>query len=98
MAAKKKRKNILVRLFAGAFLLYTVVSMVQLSLQIHYKKEEKKLLETQIAAKLEDNEALASLLDSVSSEEYIEKIARDRLGYVSAGERVFVPVTGDSEE
>lgn len=98
MAAKKKRRNLLVRFVAGAFLLYTVVSMVQLQLQIHDKKEEKKLLETQIATKLEDNEALTSLLDSVSSEEYIEKIARDRLGYVSAGERVFVPINGDSEE
>ena len=45
--------------------------------------------ETQI----EENDRLQEIVDSEDKSEYIEKIAREKLGFIMPGEKVFYDVT-----
>lgn len=91
MKKKKKRRNsvILVLLLlavAGTF----AVRLVQL--QIGIREQEQKLSNLQAAyvQQQQDNDALRKKLDNADEAQYIERIARDSLGLIKPGEKVYV--------
>ena len=50
-------------------------------------------LQAKVEQQTNENKELQQLLDSGMDRAYIEKIAREKLGYVSPRERVFVDIT-----
>jgi cell division protein FtsL len=56
------------------------------------KNNEMKNIEAKITGENKQNETLKKQKDTMNSDEYIEKIAREKLGMVKPGERVFVDV------
>jgi len=74
---------------AAAFNFYQNMSrMSQLENQI----EE---IEAQIVQAEAENEKLKTQLENSDSNEYIEEIAREKLGLVKPGEKMFIPVEED---
>lgn len=90
MKKKKKRRNsvILVLLLfavAGTF----AVRLVQL--QIGIREQRQALDNLQVAyEQQEDNNVLRKKLDNADEAQYIERVARDSLGLIKPGEKVYV--------
>ncbi|GAE87206.1 cell division protein DivIC [Acetivibrio straminisolvens JCM 21531] len=59
---------------------------------IHSQRQQLKQIQENIEQEKELNEKLLRQKEEVASEKYNEKIARESLGMVKNGERVFVDV------
>lgn len=95
---KRTKKKTKALLFKAALVLLTVFVVFQLiSLQSSISKKQQQLvsLETQVSELSSENEQMQQQLDQGVTEEYIESVAREQLGYVSPFERVFVDVAGE---
>ena len=88
---------ILIALVAVAFLIYSMVSIIDIQSQIRERKAELDELKEQITVQEIKNEDIQALYDSTGSDfsALAEQIARDDLDYIKEGERVFVNVAGD---
>ena len=92
-ANKKSSKSFILTLAVIAFIGYFVISLVSLQIEIRDKSQEVENAK-QIAAEKElENEELAGFLADGDESAYIEKIARDVLGYVLPGERVYYDIS-----
>lgn len=91
MKQKRKRKNsvILVLLLlavAGTF----AVRLVQLQIGIREQEQALDHLNAAYVQQQQDNDALRKKLDNADEAQYIERVARDRLGLIKPGEKVYV--------
>ncbi len=89
-----KKKHGLVTLFAysaGALLLgYIVFSIISTNLQINNYRSEYDNLTSEIASVKDSNEEIQRYLEEDADlDEYIERIARDKLDYANPDERVY---------
>ena len=60
--------------------------------QLTAAKAQEQQLRTQVQLQQQENDALQKSIDQGGSQEEMERIARDELGLVSPGERVFVDI------
>ncbi|WP_416201024.1 MAG: Septum formation initiator [Thermocaproicibacter melissae] len=90
---QKPRKSILLRVAIVAFAIYAIMLLVQQQAEINAKKQELASVEQQIKIQEIKNDDLRNALGSGQSD-YIEKAARESLGYSKPGERVFVNIAG----
>ena len=72
-----------------AYLSFNLVSQQQL---IETRNAELAAVEAKIAAENKRTETLLKEKDMLMSDESLEKIAREKLGMVKSGERVFVDI------
>lgn len=96
--SKRNAKNIVVMVIALAIILAVVIGFVRMLViqqgQIHRQSEQIKNLEMEIQAEKERLEAIEEEQSQVSTDEYIEGVARDKLGMTDPDEKVFVDVSG----
>ena len=96
MARQKKQPRLRVRasLFTKVLILVLLVGigwqLVRLRDQVEAAEAEKARLETQIQAQQQENDALAADIAEGNTQEKMEEIARETLGLVYPGERVFI--------
>ena len=91
----KKRKSVLLRLILLLFSVYIVVSLGNLQIElINSRKELESLTAEQTEKSIKVNE-LVTLLDNGTEADFIEKAARERLGYVYADEQVYIDLSGN---
>ncbi len=94
---KRKGRYVLLYLAIIGFAFYAVITIINQSVQISDKKSELLELQQQINV----IEIQTQYLEKVQSyegdelSEYIEKIAKEELSYISEGERIFINVAGD---
>ncbi len=72
-----------------AFFIYSVVTFASQTNQI---KENKAIIEAtdeQLAAEKQRSALLDEEVSKIGSDEYVEKQARDKLGYVKSNEKIF---------
>lgn len=91
MAVQKKKCWWLVPLMA-VVLIYAAITFAAQSNNLYEINLEIKQLEEKIAREEEVKQELLKMRDEISSDESIEKIAREKLGMVKDGERVFVDI------
>ncbi len=72
---------------------YFAISLINVHMQINDRKNEVKELDSEYEEQLADNKELSRVIDGGDKEEYIERIAREKLGYVMPGERVYYNIT-----
>ena len=60
--------------------------------QLTAAKAQEQQLRQQVQTQQQENDALQKSIDQGGSQEEMERIARDELGLVSPGERVFVDI------
>lgn len=94
---RKRGRHILIYLAIIGFVFYAVITIINQNVQIADKKSELTDLQQQISVV----EIQSDYLEKVENYEgddlksYIEKIAKDELGYVGDGERIFINVAGE---
>ena len=89
---KKKRKLRYLLLYVAAigFAFYAVITIINQNVRIAEKRAELSELQQQInVVEIQSNYKGQELSD------YMEKIAKEELGYVGEGERIFINVAGD---
>lgn len=99
MSSKTKKKNQeknglfskpLRAIFTIAAICVFAVIVVQYQGEISRRKTENAILEQKIIAQEMQNQKIQAEIDACDDAEYIERVAREKYGYVMAGETVFV--------
>ena len=90
---------VLIALVVVAFLIYSMISIINIKSQIRERRAQLDELNEQITVQEIKNEEIQKLYDSTGKDSdfstLAEQIARDDLDYIKEGERVFVNVAGD---
>ena len=92
MAKPHKRHSGAGVLFGALVLLLLVAlgwQLHRLQGQVADAQAQQEALQMQVAQKQQENDALQQDIDQGGSQEQMEQIARDELGLVSPGEKVF---------
>ena len=94
---KHRLRYILLCLVAIGFVFYAVITIIDQSVKISEKKAELSELQQQINVVEIESNYLEKVQNYQGDElaEYMEKIAKEDLGYVGDGERIFINVAGD---
>jgi len=92
---KKKTKNVnpLAYIFVLLFAVYTVYSLISLQTSIKAKELEAATLQANIDSQKTYNSSVQDLLAAENDDAYVADIARDMLGYVMPGDKVFVDIS-----
>ncbi len=90
MAIRKTKKSWWLTPLLAVVLIYAAFTFTAQSNELYILNLEIKQLEQKIAKEEEEKQRLMKERDEISSDESIEKIAREKLGMVKDGERVFV--------
>ena len=91
-AAKKKRKASLVSLMLVVLIVVAGVELVRVYGRLQEAKNQQETVSQQLLQQQQENEALKSDLDKADDQEFIKGLARDQLGLVEDGERIFYDV------
>ena len=87
---KKKKKLGMVHLFMIAFVSYFVYTFAQQQIQINKYDSQIEMYSDDIKNKQKLTEYYNSQKNNTNTDEYIENIARESLGYVKPYEKIFV--------
>lgn len=83
-------KRLTVSVAAFAFCAYFVCVTIGQQHTINIKRKEINELNSKIVSARQETERLASEFESVNEPEYLERIAREKLGLVQPNERVYI--------
>lgn len=92
---QRKRRYILLYLAIIGFAFYAVITIVNQNVQIADKKAELNELQQQINVVEIQTQYIKNVQGYKGKElsDYMEKIAKERFGYIGEGERIFFNVT-----
>ncbi len=90
---KKNSRSFFLTLAVIAVMGYFVISLISLQIEIRDKSKEVEDAKAQYEEIQLENEELESFLADGDESAYIERIARDVLGYVLPGERVYYDIS-----
>lgn len=94
MASKKSKKGkrkhsfLLTVCFISLAIIF-IISLISIKKEIDSRKEDVRELQSMYNEKSEENKELQSRVDSGDQDEYIEKEAREKYGYIKPGDRVY---------
>ncbi|HHV99947.1 MAG TPA: septum formation initiator family protein [Clostridiaceae bacterium] len=88
MKAGKKTRLIFIAL--ALFIVYFTVTFIEQQNMINAKSKQIETINQKIAEEQKINEELNKNIEIIGSDEYIEKVARERLGMVKSGEKLFI--------
>ncbi len=71
-----------------------VITLIQLQIEISARKQELTEIDKKISDQDQQNKELKSLLALGNDKAYIERFARDRLGFAYPDERVYIDMAG----
>lgn len=91
----KKKKSVFLRIVLLAFAVYIVISVGGLQLELIKKWKELATLTTIRDEKTTKVNELTALLENGTESDFIERAAREKLGYVYSDEQVFVDLSGN---
>ena len=72
------------------FLSYFLFLFIQQSYEMQTQQDTMAQLQQSISQVQHENGILARQIEHTKSEEYVEQVARDRLGWVKEGETIFI--------
>jgi len=87
---RKRKKIIWTNFFVFIFILYAIFTIGSQQITIYRLKKSQQQLANKIEEAQRENQKLQDMLEDVTSQEYIEKMAREQLGLVKADEIVYV--------
>ena len=86
-------KSLLKKLLLGAAVIYTAYILIQQQISLNAYKTQTKYYQGKIAEEHKKQEKLERLEMLYNTDMFIERIARDKLGLVKQGERVFIDIS-----
>ena len=93
--SKLIRRRKLVLFVCTLICIYFVFSIVSIQIEIYKEKQKLEEIVEKINAAQLENDELARVVLGGGEAEYIERIAREKLGYAAADERVFEDIAGE---
>lgn len=96
MKAKRRKKQKHSFILGLALLLaagYFAINLIGAQLEIRNKEKEAAAVRAQYEAQVAENERLQAIVDGGNEAEYIERVAREKLGYVMPNEKVYYDIT-----
>lgn len=93
-AERKGKIPLIIKLAVVAVCAFSIFSSIQLGVTISQKNHELDILNTQIAEQTLQNREISQLITS-ADDGYMERMAREKLGYVYPQEQVYVDVSGN---
>ena len=90
---KFKRSSIVTKIVILAIIVYAGISLVSLKVQVSNAREKRDTLQGQVDTALQNNTELQYQIDHSTDSETIEDIARDKLGLVKPGEKIFYDIS-----
>lgn len=87
-----KINKLIKKVIVLAIILYTSVTFIKQQKSLNAYNNEQIALNDKIQEQKEYNETLLSTKQNITSPEYIEQIAREKLGMYKASERAYVDV------
>ena len=91
---KKRKPFFLLKVAFVLFAVYAVYNIFDISTGLRAKQEEIDALKSDIYQLQVQNQELEEAIDSELTYEEIANIAREKLGYVYYGERIYINITG----
>lgn len=96
MAKRRKRKtSLLVRLSVFGFVLYVAVTLIGMQMEVTTKRQELLALQQSVEQQKQINAETERMLVLGEDEEYIERVARDELGYAYPDEKILIDQSGN---
>ena len=92
---KKQKKNRILKFCFTVFTLYFVISLINSQIDISKKREELENVNEKIAIQKVENKKLERIINSDEYEEYIEKLAREKLGFAYPDEKIYIDISGN---
>ena len=80
------------RILIVAFIAYFIYTIVMQQKTLNAYSEQKADCNNQIEMAQDENEELKKMKENINSDEYIEQIAREKLGMYYPNERVYIDV------
>lgn len=88
-------KNVIFKIAVIVCIVYSAFSLFNMQVQLFDKKQQLNDINQMCAKQRLINKDLEQTLEMGGNSEYMEKVARDKLGYVYPDERVFVDISGN---
>lgn len=86
----KKKKIKMIHIFMLVFSFYFVYTLVDQQIQINKYNSQIEMYRADIKSKTELTDYYNNQKGSIQTDEYIENVARESLGYVKPYEKIFV--------
>lgn len=93
---RKRKFSFILTLASIVMVSFLVISYANLRSEVKEQQAALDDLVAQCEQKENENAQLEQMLDKGGEAEYIERIARDELGYVIPGERVYIDISSGS--
>lgn len=93
---KVNLKKLLGNICIFVFVIYFIYTIIWQQIDLHNKQGEVEELNEQITIASQETERLQQELGEVSDPDYLERMAREKLGLVEPNERVFIDANSDS--
>lgn len=90
---KKHTRSFIISFCFVVACVWLAISLIQTYSEINDVKDEIASVQQSIDRQVAENAQLKGYLDSGKIDEYVEKIARDDLGYVKPGEHIYYDVS-----
>ena len=84
-----KHSSLMTKILILVLVVYATVTLVSLQNQVTEKIAEAELLQSSIDAAKQENLRLQQAIDTLGTDEGVEAVARQKLGWVAKGEIVF---------
>lgn len=82
-------KRSLIRIVALALLLYSLWSLASVRQELYSARQQEIALRQELGILMQENERLLLKLEQGLDDEFLEQLARERLGLVRSGEIIF---------
>lgn len=93
MAVKNKKRKIVI-FGLVAFTIYVLISFVFINQDVKRTNDEVKNLQAKIDEKAIVNQQVQEMIENGVDQNYIIKMAREKLGFVFPNERVYIDISG----
>ena len=92
---KKKNRSFIFRISVFGFILYAAYTLISIQLQVSTLERNIDSINTSISKVKLENAELERLLSFGETDEYIEQIAREKLGFCYPDEKILVDRSGN---
>lgn len=89
----KQTKSFILTLALILLIGYFVITIIGLQHSIKERQDVLGQKNAELEEQVEDNKRLQTIVNSDDKSEYMEQIAREKLGFIMPGEKVFYDVT-----
>lgn len=86
----KKRKFKIKNLLLCVFMIYVCITLANQQLTISKLRKAEQAAQAKIQKVAVENERVKTMINNASTDEAIEKMAREQLGLVKPGEKVYI--------